>query len=125
MKYSRSHEWAFIEGSKARIGLTEYGRKELGEIVYVEFPEIGHLCHPGDEVAILESTKAAADFSTPLKGKVVRINSQLVKDSDLINQSPEESGWLFEIELSHPEEAKALLSKEEYLALLTLCTRQK
>lgn len=115
MKYSQAHEWALIQGSKARIGLTEYGVKELGEIVYVELPALHRLVRPGDEVAVLESTKAAADFSTPLTGKVIGHNPKLKENTDVLNKAPEGEGWLFEIELTDPSEVEALLTQEEYL----------
>lgn len=117
IKYSKSHEWALIEGDRAKIGLTEYGVKELGEIVYVELPEIHKVVRPGDEVAVFESTKAAADFSTPLAGKVLSVNPKLKEGIELLNTSPEAEGWLFEIELIHPEDQKKLLTKEDYLSL--------
>lgn len=116
MKYSRAHEWALIQGNKARIGLTEYGVKELGEIVYVELPPLHQMVHPGDEVAVLESTKAATDFSTPLKGKVIAHNPKLKENTDVLNRTPEGEGWLFEIELANSEAGDCLLTKQDYLS---------
>jgi glycine cleavage system H protein len=117
MKYSKSHEWVLVKDGIARVGLTQYGLKELGEIVYVELPEVNKVFHPGDEVVVLESTKAAADFSTPLAGKVVKVNPLLQEKTDLLNSSPEGDGWLFEIELTSSEGSTSLLSEEGYRSL--------
>ncbi len=119
MKYSRSHEWALIKDGVARVGLTQYGLKELGEIVYVELPQVNKVFQPGDEVVVLESTKAAADFSTPLSGKVVKVNPLLQEKTDLLNSAPEGDGWLFEIELTSPVHEASLLSEEEYQSLIS------
>ena len=115
MHYTDSHEWVRLEGEIGSIGISIYAQKELGEIVYVQLPEVGQEIKVGEEVAILESTKAAADVYSPVSGRVVQVNEALQADSSLINTSPEGEGYLFKIKVSHPEEIESLLSPQEHL----------
>lgn len=115
MRYSDSHEWIKVEGEQGTVGISSHAQKELGEIVYVQLPEVGQEVKAGEEIAVLESTKAAADIYSPVSGKVVRVNEALISDVNLINHSPEEEGYLFEIALSHPEELDQLSSPDAYL----------
>lgn len=118
MKYSPSHEWALIEGATATIGISEYAQKELGDIVYVELPKLGHAIQAGGEAVVLESTKAAVDIYSPLSGKVIAVNTALIQNPEKINASAENEGWLFKLELSDLAEAKELLEREAYLKLI-------
>lgn len=115
MYYSDSHEWIRVEGKKGTVGISKHAQKELGEIVYVQLPEVGQEVKGGEEVAVLESTKAAADIYSPVSGKVVRVNEALKEDISLINSSPEKEGYLFEIALTHPDEVKKLIPQTDYL----------
>lgn len=112
MYYTESHEW--IEGLEglARVGVTEFAQEELGDIVYVELPKVGASVQAGDELAVLESTKAAADVYAPLSGVVKEVNVRLKEDPGLINRSPEKEGWIVKLEIKG--ERAALLSKERY-----------
>lgn len=114
MKYSEGHEWVKIENIFGKVGISHFAQKELGDIVYVELPEIGKKLTKGEELAVIESTKAATDIYTPVSGKVVRINEEVKKDPSLLNRAPEEEGWLVELELSQIEETQALLTAGEY-----------
>ena len=117
MKYSDSHEWIKLgDVNKGTVGISTHAQKELGEIVYIEFPEIGREIKAGEEVVILESTKAAADIYSPVSGKIIRINEALKENVDLINLYPEGEGWIFEIALSKEEELTSLMTKESYMA---------
>jgi glycine cleavage system H protein len=116
MYYTDSHEWIDEEG---KIGLTTYAQKELGEIVYLQLPKLGRMVLAGEEVVVLESTKAAADIYAPVSGEVIAVNEELLAAPDLLNQSPEEKGWLFQVRLSKPEELKALLDREAYLQIVS------
>lgn len=118
IKYTPSHEWICVEGSIGTVGITQFAQKELGEVVYVELPAVGKAVKQGEEVAVLESTKAAADIYAPVSGEVVEINQSLNDYSEKINESPEENGWLFKIKLTQVKELEELLSKEEYLELV-------
>lgn len=119
MKYSPSHEWVMLEGSIGCVGITEHAQKELGEVVYVELPAIGKKVKAGEEIAVLESTKAAADLYSPVSGEVVEINQDLVNTPSKINMSPENEGWLFKIKLDNLPEYDALLDQQHYLKLIS------
>ena len=113
MKYTDTHEW-YLDG---KVGISKYAQQELGEIVYIELPKVGQVVKAGEEIAVLESTKAAADIYSPISGTITAVNMKLKEDVDLLNQSPEEEGYLFEIIPSHPEEREALLKADVYSAL--------
>ena len=94
MKYTESHEWVNSDKDSAKIGITDHAQEELGEIVYVELPEVGTEIKSGEEVAVLESTKAAADVYSPVSGKIIEVNEKLNDNSSMINESPEDDGWI-------------------------------
>lgn len=114
MKYAETHEWIDAKEGKGRVGISVYAQKELGEIVYVELPKVGQEVQAGEEVAVLESTKAAADIYSPVSGKITAVNKQVKDEPSLMNTAPEGKGYLFEMILTHPEELEALTSKDEY-----------
>lgn len=118
MKFSASHEWVLLEDNIARVGISKYAQKELGEIVHVELPKIGDCMEAGEEVVILESTKSAVDIYTPVSGVVVEVNEELKKRLDLLNQDPEGAGWLFKIEIKTRTELDSLLSLKQYLEVI-------
>lgn len=114
MKYTPSHEWIALEDARGKVGITQYAQKELGDIVYVELPHLNKQVKKGQVVAVLESTKAAADVYAPVSGKIVAVNAELNEAPELINQAPEAEGWLFQIELSDLPEVDALLTADSY-----------
>lgn len=118
MKYTESHEWLHIQGNIGTIGVTDHAQHELGDIVYVELPIIGKSVKKGDEIAVLESTKAAADVYTPVSGLVIEVNDQLKDHAELINTSPQKEGWLYKIELKDLGEVENLLDETEYEILI-------
>jgi len=113
-KFAETHEWIDVDEGKGRVGISAHAQKELGEIVYVELPKVGQEIKAGEEVAVLESTKAAADIYSPVSGKIIAVNEKVKEDPSLMNKSPEGEGYLFEIALTHPEECEVLTSKDEY-----------
>ncbi len=114
-RYSSDHEWARSEdGKSATIGITDYAQEQLGDIVFVELPEEGDSFDAGDEVAVIESVKAAAELKTPVAGTVIEINSDLEDSPETVNESPTEDGWFCRLELSDPSELDDLMSEEEY-----------
>lgn len=119
MKYTQSHEWIQLEGDVGVVGITKYAQQELGEIVHVELPQIGQEIEVGDEIAVLESTKAAADIYSPVSGEVIAVNQKIKDDLDLINQFPESKGWLFKIKLMDHKELELLYDHKEYLELVS------
>lgn len=118
MKFTESHEWILVEKGVGTVGITEQAQQELGEVVYIELPRIGTQVKAGEEVAVLESTKAAADIYSPVTGEIVEINQQLQDFSSKINHSPQKEGWLFKIRVLEPKELDLLLDKDAYLALV-------
>ncbi|QVL57441.1 MAG: glycine cleavage system protein GcvH [Simkaniaceae bacterium] len=123
MKYAETHEWIEANEGKGRVGISIHAQKELGEIVYVELPKVGQEVKAGEEVAVLESTKAAADIYSPVSGKITAINERVKKDPSLMNTFPEGEGYLFEVTLTQPEELEALTSKDEYHQWIVQSTR--
>lgn len=114
MKFTDSHEWIHQKDNVGTVGVSNHAQKELGDIVYVELPQVGKQVKAGQEAAVLESTKAAADVYSPVSGTIVEVNTLLNADSGLVNQSPENEGWLFKVELSAPEELSKLMDKDAY-----------
>lgn len=120
MKYTLSHEWIQIQDNIATIGISDFVRKEFGEIVYVELPVVGKIIDAGEEVVVLESIKSAVDIYSPVSGIITAINLDLQKDLSLINLFAESSGWLFQIKLHDLSEYVNFLQPEEYRNLVKL-----
>ncbi len=118
MHFTPSHEWICTTDDIGIVGITIYAQKELGEVVYVELPTVGRKVNKGDEVVVLESTKAAADIYTPVSGEIVEINEELKEDCRKINQSPERDGWIFKIRLQDPQELRHLMNSTQYQSLV-------
>ncbi len=113
-KYSKEHEWVFIENNIATVGITDHAQESLGDIVFVELPEIGKDVLSGNEVSVIESVKAASDIFTPIDGKIIEINNRLNDDASIINKDPENEGWIFKIEISNSKNLDDLMSLEQY-----------
>lgn len=113
-RYTESHEWIEIEGPIGTVGVTDYAQKELGDIVYVELPQVGKKVSKGGEAAVLESTKAAADVYSPISGTILEVNDELSTEAQKVNESPEKGGWLFKVQLDSPEEISTLMTWEDY-----------
>ena len=116
--YSKSHEWAVIEGDEATVGVSAYAAKELGDITYVELPKMGSDVIVGDSVGVVESVKAASDVYSPLSGTVNAVNKNLEDDPGLVSNSPEEKGWMYKLENIDLDELEDLLSEEDYAKYL-------
>ncbi|MDX8430279.1 MAG: glycine cleavage system protein GcvH [Candidatus Algichlamydia australiensis] len=118
MKFSESHEWIKATDGIGTVGITNFAQKELGEIVHVELPKVGDHVEVGQEVAVVESTKAAVDICSPASGVIEEINPAIVENPSLINKDPQIEGWLFKIKLSKVNELEDLLDHVQYLALM-------
>jgi glycine cleavage system H protein len=114
LHYTQSHEWVRIDGDVGTVGITEYAQKELGEIVYLELPEVGHMFNSEDEFGTVESVKAVSELFTPLSGEVIEINKGAVAEPGIVNDDPFGDGWLIKLKLSTDEEVKKLLSAQQY-----------
>ena len=117
-KFTKDHEWLDIHGSVATVGITDYAVAQLGDVVFVEQPEIGQSFTKGDGCGVVESTKAASDVYAPLSGTITEINDNIVGDPALLNQDAENTAWFFKIEFSDSSELNDLLSEEEYKKLI-------
>ncbi|MCF7942903.1 MAG: glycine cleavage system protein GcvH [Spirochaetia bacterium] len=117
LMYTKKHEWVKIEDSKARIGITDFAQEELGEIVFVELPEVGGTYAADDEIASLESVKAAAAMYNPLSGEVAEVNEELEDSPELINDDPYEN-YIYVLTFSDPAEIEDLLDSDGYSAFL-------
>lgn len=98
--YTPTHEWIEVDGDEGTVGISDHAQKELGEIVYVELPKIGEEVEKGEEVCVLESTKAAADVYSPASGRIIAINEAVRQTPSLINRAPESAGWLYKLKIS-------------------------
>ena len=114
MKYSEAHEWVTVEGDIATVGITDFAQKALGDIVFVEAPDVGSEINQGDETGVVESVKAASDIITPVSGEVVEINEDLEAAPNTVNTDPTGDGWMFKVKLSDPEEIEGLMNAAEY-----------
>lgn len=118
IKFSEEHEWITVEGDIATIGITDFAQSQLGDIVFIELPEVGQEVSAGDEVAVIESVKAASELSSSVTGEVTEINELLDADPGTVNKSPLVEGWFFRLRLSDPSELDNMLNEEGYKALI-------
>jgi len=112
--YSREHEWVKVEDDVCVIGITEFAQQELGEVVFVELPEIGQVFNANDELGTIESVKAVAEVYTPVAGEVVEVNDAVVDDPELLNEDPQVEGWLVKLRFSSASDLKGLMNAEQY-----------
>jgi len=113
LKYAKSHEWVKVEGNKAYIGISDYAQEHLGEVVFVELPEVDTEVAAGDQFVVLESVKAVSDVFSPVSGKVIEVNEELLDNPGIINESPYES-FIVVVEMSNESEVDELLSSADY-----------
>jgi len=118
LKYTKDHEWARIEKDVATVGITDYAQGELGDIVYVELPEVGTRVKQGESFGTIEAVKAVSDLYAPLSGEVIEVNTELENSPEVINQDPYGKGWMIKIKISDSKELNDLLDKAGYEALL-------
>jgi glycine cleavage system H protein len=114
LKYTKEHEWARIEGNRVVVGITDFAQEELGDVVFVELPEVGTSVEVAGTFGVVESVKAVSDLYAPVSGTIVEVNLVLEDRPELVNQSPYGEGWMIVIEMSNAETIQQLLSAEEY-----------
>lgn len=117
-RFTKDHEWIEVNGTLGRVGITDHAQSELGDIVYVELPEVGAEFAAGEEAAVIESVKAAGEVKNPASGKVVAVNEALVDAPSLVNDSAEGDGWVYDIEIANPAELDALMDEAAYQAFI-------
>ena len=118
LAYTKEHEWTRIDGDVAVIGITDYAQGELGDIVYVELPEVGTQISMGDSFGTIEAVKAVSDLFAPLSGEVIEINESLNDTPEKINQDPYKEGWMIKLKISDADEKEELLDSQQYENLI-------
>jgi len=116
--FSEEHEWVLDENGIGTVGITEYAQQQLGDVVFVEVPEVGATFEKGDSVATVESVKAASEVYTPVSGEIVEVNGDLAESPGMVNQSPEGDGWFFKIKLAEPADLDELMNRTDYDAFV-------
>jgi glycine cleavage system H protein len=118
LRYTSDHEWVLIDGDIATIGITDYAQDALGDVVFVQLPNVGDAVKASASISEVESTKSVSDIYAPLSGEVVEVNANLESDPSVLNSDAYGAGWIFKIRISNPAEAATLLSSADYLALI-------
>lgn len=119
LRYSSEHTWARREGDRATVGITDFAQEELGEVLFLELPQVGHSVTAGESFGVVESVKAVSDLFAPVSGTVAEVNARLDDEPELVNSEPYGNGWMIVIEASNPDDWQALLSADDYQATLT------
>ena len=114
LKFTKDHEWIRVEGGIGTIGISDYAQEQLGDIVYVELPEVGKTLDKSDELAVVESVKAASEIFAPASGEITEVNGALEDTPDLVNTSPTGDGWFVKLKIADPSELEVLLSEGDY-----------
>ena len=118
LHYSSEHTWARHEGDRATVGITDFAQEELGEVLFLELPQVGRSVASGESFGIVESVKAVSDLFAPVSGTVVEVNARLDDEPELVNREPYGDGWMIVIEASNPDDWQALMSADDYQATL-------
>ena len=118
IKYTEDHEWVDINGNIATIGITDFAQSELGDIIFVEFPNEGDIVEQKESIGTLEAVKTVADIFSPLSGDILELNENLESNPELINEDPYNSGWILKIKINNLEEVESLLSNSDYEKLI-------
>ena len=116
--YTDEHEWIDVEDDIATVGITDYAQGQLGDIVFIELPEVGALIEQGKDAAVVESVKAASDVYAPITGEITEVNPALEDDPALVNSAPEDEGWFFKMTISDEGELEALMDEDGYKAFV-------
>ena len=125
LHYSESHEWVRVDGEIGTVGITEHAQKQLGEIVYLELPEVGHVYNADDEFGTVESVKAVSELFAPVSGEVVEVNKSAVSEPGIVNDDPFGDGWLIKVKLSTDEEVSKLMNAEQYAEYVAAEEKEK
>ncbi|KAF8412701.1 hypothetical protein HHK36_000669 [Tetracentron sinense] len=114
LKYADSHEWVKVDGNSATVGITDHAQDHLGDVVYVELPEVGTTVTQGSSFGAVESVKATSDINSPISGKVIEVNEGLNSSPGLVNASPYENGWIIKVEMGNEGELNTLMDSDQY-----------
>ena len=117
-RYTKDHEWIAVEGDRGKVGITDYAQKQLGDVVFVELPELGRKLKAGEQFGTIESVKAVSELYAPVAGEVVEVNAPLADKPETVNQDPHGAAWMIVVKLSDPGETGTLLDASQYQDLL-------
>ena len=118
LKYTPEHEWIRVEGNVGTVGITPYAQEQLGDVVFVELPEVGRKAEQGKEIAVVESVKAASEIFAPVAGEVIEVNGALADEPGTVNADPEGEGWFLRLRVTNPTEVEALMTIDSYQEFL-------
>jgi glycine cleavage system H protein len=118
LRYSEEHEWVSVDGDVATVGISDFAQEQLGDVVFVELPEVGAEVGAGEQVAVVESVKAASEVFSPVSGEIVEVNDAIVEEPAGVNGDAEGDGWFFKIKLSDPSELDDLMDPKAYAAFV-------
>lgn len=118
LRYTKEHEWAAADGTRVRVGITDFAQRELGDVVFVELPQVGASVRQGQSFCVVESVKAVSDVYAPVSGTVVEVNGRLAQEPELLNRDPYGEGWICVIEAADPAQLDGLLTAERYRELI-------
>ncbi len=116
LRYTKEHEWVRVEGDVAVVGITDYAQEQLGDVVYVELPEVGRAAIQFQEAAVIESVKAASEIYAPVSGEVIEVNEALAEDPAAVNSDPTGAGWIFKLNVKDAGELDRLMDEDAYNA---------
>lgn len=118
LKFTEEHEWIRVEGDVGTVGITQHATEQLGDLVFVELPEVGATLAKGDTAGTVESVKAASDVYAPVSGEVIEVNEAITENPEKVNEDPMGAGWFFKIKLSDPSELDGLMDEDAYKAMV-------
>jgi glycine cleavage system H protein len=118
LRFTKDHEWVRMDGDVATVGITDHAQGALGDLVFVELPELGRVVEAGEACAVVESVKAASDVYAPLGGKIVEVNQAIIDNPGTVNSDPQGEGWFFRIEPSEPAAVAAMMDEDAYAAFV-------
>jgi len=118
LRYSKDHEWIGVEGDRGRIGITDYAQDQLGDVVFLELPEVGRTLSAGEQFGTVESVKAVSELFSPVAGEVVEVNSELTSKPELVNEDPHGAAWMLVIRLADPAAVETLMDAKAYQAFV-------
>lgn len=114
LKYTESHEWVSLNGDIATVGITHHAQASMGDLVFIELPDVGDVLDQGEDACVVESVKTASDVYCPMSGEIVEVNTEVLESPEIVNEQPYAEGWLFKIRVEKPEQLDDLMDAEEY-----------
>lgn len=114
LRFSQEHEWVLADGDIATVGISDFAQEQLGDVVFVELPEVGDTVSRGDQVAVVESVKAASEIYAPVSGEIIEVNGELADEPGMVNESAETDGWFFKLRILEPAELDELMDADAY-----------